>query len=1209
MKHKLLTLIAAILIPTIVASWVILRDPEEVLRRNTSFGVAAMAQQGLGHIKGAAIPTGVGIATASLSPGQKLSLRPLARREQRSEVDVNLKRAIYYLKRAHNMLLDFLGDEKCTNPSLVSALDADLTRQIKYLVVASKNMKAFASMVIESKRELEIIYRNIAGLTDVVFSVPKPIIWEDGLLTKALKHLDKAIAALSLPEEVPVADPFPLLEDGAIVNWEMIGNVLRNDKYAVRNLLKGGPIRQPPFFIIFQPDETVNLEGGGAPVYIGPPAKLINPADVRKFDEVVDEILAGRLPLPLRYKPNRESIGAGAFRLTSSSPDEITITMAYDIGSEDHLVRNYLDELGVPGVKNNADGPGSHIARLTLNRNTQDVKKILHSLWLLVSINKEYKTYDPGTMETDMPFITIGGRAYETRHFTEGDLITGESIIEHEQSFCRIGASGEFSNVTNRGPNTRELKGPGLFLPLYRYTPYIPADKIQEFEVYVDKALHDEFKYKADRLKAGGLFIDETAEGIDEKVAGVVDLAWLVPESKGGFPIPIVTEITFRLITWDPDYPLIVRKNGICPIYGHQIFPKFISKDKLNEALSSSILRPRAREEREVKGLKPDKKEISHYSHSRTKFVELVKMVREGRYGCLKTVNIRPILGRIQQHLFDAELFSSIKRYCSAWREITTAWNLFKELKPDETDGLTYQTTVHFRELLYTLSKIRATTDYEPSIPSVLSERIKLVDQNYNNEIEELLGELEQKIGSLRLLFSKRMLSAQRKTLSARVSESEMIYTTNREILEKNRHEEKQAAIRVYYGRELAKDVTAAVPSDETLRPILSFMEAHAEIPQDSCRLATRISRQNGEVRVTNLCDPHDGSFVKALIYTTSSDYGKREVTPVIVKAGKAEYDIELEVKSKLTGRPFAIARYALWKQGQWVTSRVRTIPLSEYSNIREIISGIVRGDLPHELRVISHNAPAASGLFLEGRVIFWVLERKYMQYIKIWKEMKRPMIKIDPAPHLSQDAWVASLWEDASEIEGRPAIPVNSIILYRNGTFLRDVVYAYPPVGFWHVKGAIARVPGGPFQNRIKTQWNIYWLANGGTRVPPPDSPKMHGILDSFIYNFEGRPISIRLGKDSQGRKFHPETTLRYCVQFKSEHYVDSRGFYYHDPTTGASKKVVVYYNNQFHIPERTTDDFNINLTLALEVGRGGSRFQPEMVMRPDLNLSLDQI
>ncbi|MDD5195489.1 MAG: chemotaxis protein CheB, partial [Candidatus Omnitrophica bacterium] len=572
---------------------------------------------------------------------------------------------------------------------------------------------------------------------------------------------------------------------------------------------------------------------------------------------------------------------------------------------------------------------------------------------------------------------------------------------------------------------------------------------------------------------------------------------------------------------------------------------------------------------------------IAPCNQPRAIFVELIKGVLEAQFNRSKAESFRPILGRIQQHIFDAEVYGSITRYNLAANELNSAMKLFEALEPIEADKATRYVAVRLRELLYHLNKAKATVGYvESIIPGVLFRQINEIDERHDKEITELLGELQEKIKRVRAGFLQVRHTAMEEAALKELNDLEMIYSTNRQILEENRNAEKHAALEGYYGKEPVRDGTLAVPSDQTLRELMTVMKSDALVPQELSRLPPRLIKRNGEVRLANLYSSRDGSRVKELVYTASSDYKGRSAVPVIVRVASQAYDIELEVKSKLTKKPFAIARYALWRKDQWVLQRVRTMPLSDYSNVREIISGIVRADLPQELRVIKPNSDVAQGLFVEGRVTFWILERKYMQYIKIWKDMERPIIKIDPAPHISADAWVASLWEDAPFDGSRPQIPINSIVLFRNKTFLTTVVYAYPPVGFWHTKGAIARIPMGPFQNRIKAQWNIYWLANGGVMVPAADRPKWHGTLDSFIYSFNGKPLSISVKTDKLGRPFYPENTLRYCVQFKCAQYPDRRGFCYYDSTTGALKKVALYYDSRFHSPQTTTDDIDMDAT-----------------------------
>ncbi len=330
-------------------------------------------------------------------------------------------------------------------------------------------------------------------------------------------------------------------------------SIVSRGKYAVRNLLRGGPIPQPPWFVAF--DEPGLHAGQQTSFDITDnsyhPA-LAQLQDERNFETVARWIVhlkhSGRFPVHgLIYKPNVGGYGMGIMYLRLDSSGRLAITMAYNPHFPGAYARasamtSLISRRGLGTAKHT---PQKDIVTMILNVDDEQLAAALRDIWNEASIfNIEGKViFDAGMLEPVMPSLQPGGRAYETRHVLKGDLFSSNSDLlktpyqddlYENGSYARRGSSPFFGNITYRSGHTLELDYRSMYDPLYGTMPELMERK-QEFEQYVDRLIRAEFVYLSARMRAWGLHIPTIAY-----VA--FDLQWMPPEKAGQFPVPFLTE-------------------------------------------------------------------------------------------------------------------------------------------------------------------------------------------------------------------------------------------------------------------------------------------------------------------------------------------------------------------------------------------------------------------------------------------------------------------------------------------------------------------------------------------------------------------------------------------------------------------------------------------------------------------------------------------
>src|SRR5262249_40896008 len=135
-------------------------------------------------------------------------------------------------------------------------------------------------------------------------------------------------------EEILPPNPFPQLSSQRQITIRELFDALKA-KHPMRNLLHGGPIKQPDSFVAFKQDEEAlsrmrekygyeGVEDASCPEYF---ADLSGLYDFRVF---TDQLLTGKIAFPVTYKPNQGARGIRIFFIEKVSGGGILITMAYD---------------------------------------------------------------------------------------------------------------------------------------------------------------------------------------------------------------------------------------------------------------------------------------------------------------------------------------------------------------------------------------------------------------------------------------------------------------------------------------------------------------------------------------------------------------------------------------------------------------------------------------------------------------------------------------------------------------------------------------------------------------------------------------------------------------------------------------------------------------------------------------------------------------
>jgi len=339
---------------------------------------------------------------------------------------------------------------------------------------------------------------------------------------------------------------------------------------------------------------------------------------------------------------------------------------------------------------------------------------------------------------------------------------------------------------------------------------------------------------------------------------------------------------------------------------------------------------------------------------------------------------------------------------------------------------------------------------------------------------------------------------------------------------------------------------------DRRFFELLPYIEKDLPIPAEKRELSPRTLTKRGVLTIASIQDK-GWKTSRPMLFTAMP--GFETATPVIERVGPGEYDILIELTSRITGRSFVASRYALYR-GRFLAGRPSPVGFYTHSKsalVREIMDGILHNKMPDGLRNIRREdvARRESGFFYEETIFFW---KGVGFFMTPW--LRDAFVGLDPAPWVAPDAWVATLY--APESARRPSIPVGSIVLYANGRFSEKYQPTRFMVGYQNVIGDIPNVKHQHYGDQAKAHWNVYWLARGG-EAPAPDIVRVQKGRDPYLYNLSGQRIQLVLGAE-----FRKGRTVRYWTSFP-ELGDNVRGVRYVNERTKASVEFVLYSKNRF--------------------------------------------
>jgi len=368
------------------------------------------------------------------------------------------------------------------------------------------------------------------------------------------KIIEQAIVS---PRSPMVSNPFPNLAPGT---YEM--STLRRwmrGKYFFRQLMRGGPIRQTPWFAAIRRDPSVQKDELNDGSYA---RDFADPRDERDWASaarwLAEDPSVSKFPKDgVIWKPNSGAMGGGIIFFQRDGEENLVLTMATNLlgttSPATDRVRRVIEETTTAVI---VEPPGEDILQMTLSLRGKELERVLNLVWEAAAnrpLSSGSQAHDSGVLEPRMSAIRAHGKAYETRHIVLGNFLTGvcelrktpptdplQRDVWDEGWFARFGSSAFLSSWSDR-KNARDARGSAMYEPLYENDPGL-RDRQAEFEAYVDSFLLQEFDNLSARLRAAGL-------AFPWRMGVYFDLMWQMPEKPSEFPVPILIEGTFHYPT------------------------------------------------------------------------------------------------------------------------------------------------------------------------------------------------------------------------------------------------------------------------------------------------------------------------------------------------------------------------------------------------------------------------------------------------------------------------------------------------------------------------------------------------------------------------------------------------------------------------------------------------------------------------------------
>jgi hypothetical protein len=334
--------------------------------------------------------------------------------------------------------------------------------------------------------------------------------------------------------------------------WKVV-----NSKYGMRVLGEGGPIAQPDFLrIVPRPSFLKQLRRRCDELRDdGPRYEMLPPTDAVSLDLLASSVAQGRKHVPLVLKPENGAYAKGMVHVERTR-GRLCVTMKSGYAK----TAAALEALKKSGATHDIVEEGD-IVRIQLDA-SQRSAPVLESLWTTLAWSTyRFRTSDSydvlklaaetdfGFVEERLPLFSPEGRANETRHRLYGTFDGRARLVKKPKddrstpsdktrgSFARWGSNEYFA--THFGPADSEARREVLgwermYEPLFREFN-IRGSRQQQFVGYVDKLVLAQFAHYTRRAQAIGI-------SLDQQVVAEIDLGWLPPTHKGGFPRPVIIE-------------------------------------------------------------------------------------------------------------------------------------------------------------------------------------------------------------------------------------------------------------------------------------------------------------------------------------------------------------------------------------------------------------------------------------------------------------------------------------------------------------------------------------------------------------------------------------------------------------------------------------------------------------------------------------------
>ncbi len=313
-------------------------------------------------------------------------------------------------------------------------------------------------------------------------------------------------------------------------------------KYSMRTLMQGGPIAQPKYFYQIIPRENWVEPGKKLKEspYSGMGARsgiesikraLSNEESSMTPEDLIAQIVSGKIEVPLVYKPQNESWGSGIFFLFRDEMGHYRLSTQNDPKSP--LKQSLDNQTLSPNVM-------SDNTMVEYEIPPERIEQVLSQVFKSKEGQEDGK-WQLGIVEAYQPSWQYKGRAFETRVDVEGNIETGQ-IESYQPIAASIGNSPLMAGrplFHREGvPKAPEFRKDSTFDPLIE--AFVAPGLEEEFRAYVRSKIGEAFAYLAKRIRDQNILFN-----VPQAAFLQFDFLWLPPTKPGEFPTPFMPELHF----------------------------------------------------------------------------------------------------------------------------------------------------------------------------------------------------------------------------------------------------------------------------------------------------------------------------------------------------------------------------------------------------------------------------------------------------------------------------------------------------------------------------------------------------------------------------------------------------------------------------------------------------------------------------------------